>query len=71
MKDDQHEIYQWGSVWRFADFGVATYCESSNALQTHHLAKRLSDADRCCRQTSRPKTARSAGRHISTDDAGR
>ena len=25
MKDDQHEIYQWGGVWRFADFGVATY----------------------------------------------
>ena len=30
MKDDTHEIYQWGGVWRFADYGVATYCECSN-----------------------------------------
>ena len=25
MMDDTHEIYKWGGVWRFADFGVATY----------------------------------------------
>ena len=43
MKDDTHEIYRWGassehaqagfqagqSVWRFADFGVATYYVST------------------------------------------
>ena len=25
MKDDTHEIYKWNNVWRFADYGVATY----------------------------------------------
>jgi len=25
MMDDTHEIYNWNGVWRFADYGVATY----------------------------------------------